>query len=578
MQLLYHVGNDEVLSEFVQGRYDQRAWFALRTQAERLALAKGFDRLLSLDELPITLYEHQRRAVLRVLRHMRGRAVLADEVGLGKTIEAGLILKEYMVRGLVRRVLILVPANLVAQWRHELEDKLGIEVHQAITRAHWTRFDRIVASLDRAKRPEHAACITAQPWDLVIVDEAHRLKDQASLGWQLVNSLQKKYILLLTATPVQNDLRELYNLITLLKPGQLHTYSTFKREFTVDRHSPRNLDVLRELLGDVMVRTARRDTLLRFPRREVRSLAVSMSDAERTFYTRLVELLRTNYMATPKAERNLLPYMLLLRQATSHPLASIRTLQAMYRRGTIRFIDAKVLEELRQLTGQLTPEKFRLMVRALKECDYHAVLFTAFKETMRRIVTYLQQRGARAVIPFHAGLDSAARSEAIERFRRERGVLVSTEAGSEGLNLQFCRTVINYDLPWNPLRLEQRIGRVHRIGQQDVVHVFNLVTAGTAESYILHLLDKKIDMFSKVIGELEGILVDLSVPFERRVAETVLEWSGEELERRMGEFGTELEEVARRYTRQRRIMESLFAAESDSVPIGAGGGENDGAK
>ena len=127
-----------------------------------------------------------------------------------------------------------------------------------------------------------------------------------------------------------------------------------------------------------------------------------------------------------------------------------------------------------------------------------------------------------AVIRFHAGLSSSARREALERFRQERAVLVSTEAGSEGLNLQFCRTVINYDLPWNPLRLEQRIGRVHRIGQTDPVRIYNLVTARTIESYILYLLNKKIDMFSKVIGELEGILINLAEPFEMRLAETFI--------------------------------------------------------
>lgn len=576
MQLLYHVGNDAVLNDFAQGRYDNRSWFSLRTRAERLALSKGFDRLLALDELPIELYEHQRRAVLRVLRHMRGRAVLADEVGLGKTIEAGLILKEYLLRGLVRRVLILVPANLVAQWRHELEAKLGIVVHQATTRSHWTRFERIVASLDRAKRPEHAACIAEVPWDLVIVDEAHRLKDHTSLGWQLVNRLQKKYILLLTATPVQNDMRELYNLITLLKPGQLHTYNTFKREFTEDRYSPRNLEVLRELLNDVMIRTARRDTLLRFPRREVRSFPVHMSGEEQTFYTQLLTILRNSYMATDKGERNLLPYILLLRQATSHPVGSARTLAAMHRRGTIQHIDSQELRVLCNLAHQVVPGKFVMTERALEECGHHAVLFTSFKESMRQLVAYLERKGVRGVIPFHAGLDPVARRAAIERFRDERAVLVSTEAGSEGLNLQFCRTVINYDLPWNPLRLEQRIGRVHRIGQTEPVQIYNLVCAGSAESYILYLLGKKIDMFSKVIGELEGILHNLSAPFDTRVAETLLEWSGEELERRMEQFGSELEEAARRYAQQRRVVDSLFDLGAGSGHGDTGGGEGTG--
>lgn len=573
MQLLYHVGDDDVLEDFLQGRYDTRPWFFLRVQAERLSLSKGFDRLLALDAIPVTPYDHQVRAVVKVLRHMRGRAVLADEVGLGKTIEAGLIMKEYLLRGLVRSALVLTPANLVAQWRQELEDKFGITLRQATARTDWTRYDLVISSLDRAKRPDHAASIAARAWDLVVVDEAHRLKDRASLAWQLVNRLQKKYILLLTATPVQNDLSELYNLITLLKPGQLHTYATFRREFTLDRHSPRNLDTLRELIDDVMVRTARRDTFLRFPPREIRSMAAPMSEAERAFYSALLSLLRKSFAATPKAQRNVLPYMLLLRQATSHPAGSIRTLRAMQRRGTIQHVESRALEKLHRLAGQVVPGKFRLTERALHECGHHAVVFTSFKETLHRLAEHLEDRGVPAVIRFHAGLSSSARREALERFRQERAVLVSTEAGSEGLNLQFCRTVINYDLPWNPLRLEQRIGRVHRIGQTDPVRIYNLVTARTIESYILYLLNKKIDMFSKVIGELEGILINLAEPFEMRLAETFLSWSGEALQHRLKEFGAELEEAARRFAHQRRIMDSLFGAASAPLTEVATGGE-----
>lgn len=577
-ELQYYVGNNKVLEQFSQRLYEPKAWFDLRLQAEQLTLTKGFDRLLSLEELPLHLYDHQRHAVLRVLRHMRGRALLADEVGLGKTIEAGVILREYLVRGLVHRVLILVPSTLVGQWREELAQKLGIRVHRVAGIGQWSRHEQVIASLDLAKRPEHAQQITAIPWDMVIVDEAHRLKSQTSVNWQFVNALHKKFILLLTATPVQNDLRELYNLITLLKPGQLHTYSRFKRDFTLDRHSPRNVHLLRELLDDVMVRTSRRETLMRFPRREVRSVSVPMSDEEHTFYSELVRRLRDSYLATPKSERNLLPYILLLRQATSHPIGSARTLRAMHRRGTLRNLDTQVVSGLAQLASDVVPGKFSVIQWALYETDLHAILFTAFKESMHQLVKRLRSTIDRPVLPFHAGMDPDARRDAIERFRLGKGVLVSTEAGSEGMNLQFCNTVINYDLPWNPLRLEQRIGRVHRIGQSECVRVYNLATEGTVESYILYLLDKKINMFSKVVGELEGILSNMSSSFDQRVAQTLFESSPDELSEQFERFGQELEQAAQLYEKQRGVMSTLFdLGQRAQAPGLVGGDGHDGA-
>ena len=189
---------------------------------------------------------------------MRGRAILADEVGLGKTIEALVILMEYFLRGLVRRALILTPASLVSQWRGEITSKFKLPVVEARSTQHWHQGPVVLASLDTAKRPQHAEIIGQVLWDLVIVDEAHHLKNKATINYRFVDGLNKKYLLLLTATPLQNDLGELYNLVTLLRPGQLATYSEFRRTFTFDRRSPRNLPELRRLLREVMVRTSRK--------------------------------------------------------------------------------------------------------------------------------------------------------------------------------------------------------------------------------------------------------------------------------------------------------------------------------
>src|SRR5690606_27130903 len=177
---------------------------------------------------------------------------------------------------------------------------------------------RLIASIDRAKREPFREIITRARWDLLIVDEAHRLKNRSTLNWKFVNGIQKKYLLLLTATPVQNDLRELYNLITLLKPGQLKTYSEFKRFYMLDKRSPKNTRELREALREVMVRTGRRESLIPFPPRRVESASIPLGPAEQDFYDEVLAVLRRAYQSAPRRERNLLPLMLVLREVCSH--------------------------------------------------------------------------------------------------------------------------------------------------------------------------------------------------------------------------------------------------------------------
>src|SRR3989449_7822819 len=217
-----------------------QAW-RLNGEAHRMSLVDGFDRLLAWPSLRgVGRYPHQERTCVRVLREMHGRAILADEVGLGKTIEAGLLLKEYAIRGLVHRALILTPASLTGQWREEMESKFELPFAVLRSVGDWERRPLLIASIDTAKRDPHRALAQRTLWDLVIVDEAHRLKNRLSVNWRFVAGLSKKYMLLLTATPVQNDMDELFNLVTLLKPGQLHTYDRFLERYVAspDRRGP----------------------------------------------------------------------------------------------------------------------------------------------------------------------------------------------------------------------------------------------------------------------------------------------------------------------------------------------------
>src|SRR5437667_4485386 len=236
-----------------------RAW-ALNGEAHRTSLIDGFDRLLAWPSLRgVVRYPHQERTCLRVLREMRGRAILADEVGLGKTIEAGLLLKEYAIRGLVRRALILTPASLTGQWREEMESKFELPFAVLRSVGDWERRPLLVASIDTAKRDPHRVWAQRTSWDLVIVDEAHRLKNRLSVNWRFVGGLSKKDMVALTATPVQHGMDERVNLVRLPNAVDMHTYDRFLERYVAspDRRVPMRVAELRGLLRDVMVRNRR---------------------------------------------------------------------------------------------------------------------------------------------------------------------------------------------------------------------------------------------------------------------------------------------------------------------------------
>src|SRR5438552_12583847 len=262
MQALWEIDEDSK-SSFLKGLGTPESsaeWFALRREVETIALNPGFDRLITLDCNTIKELPHQIDVSLRVLRRpMSGRAILADEVGLGKTIEAGIVLKELTVRGLARRVLILTPASLVEQWQAELDTKFFEQFETPTEPDDWHHVHRAIISYDRACGDLHAHAILQHRWDLVIVDEAHKVKNHMSERYKFLQKVDRNFILLLTATPLQNNLRELYNLITLLRPGQLGTWGQFRRQHVVrgDPRRARSPEALRELTSQVMIRTRR---------------------------------------------------------------------------------------------------------------------------------------------------------------------------------------------------------------------------------------------------------------------------------------------------------------------------------
>ncbi|MEZ4615859.1 MAG: DEAD/DEAH box helicase [Caldilineaceae bacterium] len=266
-----------------------------------MRLSRGFDQLVCLDEISVEHYEHQIETALTALRDM-GRALLADEVGLGKTIEAGIIMKELVLRGLVRSVLVLTPASLTEQWREELENKFHESFTVMESPSEWHAVQeaedgRWITSIDRAKRQQQSDALLAREYDLLVIDEAHKLKNRSTLAWQFVNQIRKRYVLLLTATPIQNDLMELYSLITILAPGQLGTVRAFRRHFLeqADARQPKNTKSLRRLLNDVMIRNRRSKVDIQFPRRQAAIYHLTLSDPEWQLYADVTDYIRRRF-------------------------------------------------------------------------------------------------------------------------------------------------------------------------------------------------------------------------------------------------------------------------------------------
>jgi SNF2 family DNA or RNA helicase len=547
--------------------------FALHLQGERISLSRGFDTLQALSAVrDVEHYDYQIRSCLRVLRHMRGRALLADEVGLGKTIEAGLILKELVMRGLVRRALVLVPVSLVSQWKQELEHKFGLPFKVFSRGDRWDEHPFILASLDTAKGVKNRAAIKEQNFDLLIVDEAHRLRNHLTQAWKFIESLSLKYLLLLTATPVQNDLRELYNLVTLLRPGTLGTYRAFRKQFMVrgDKRLPKNTRELARLLSEVMIRNTRSQTKLKFPKREILSVPLELSKDERLLYEGVSEFIYD--LATDRSETDFRQWhfllMILQKEIGSSSQAAAGTLRLCLK--THRFPDhQRRLRELVELAESVREHrKLEKLVEILEEQALRhkekVIVFTQFRRSLEFLASELKKRGIPSAV-FHGGLSPQMKDAAVESFRRKLPVLLSTESGGEGRNLQFSRIVVNYDLPWNPMRLEQRIGRVHRLGQDRDVLVYNLAARDTVESYVLWILQKKINMFELVIGEMEMVLGhwDHERAFENRVFE-IWARTREERERREAfeRLGDELLMARKRYEQIRSYDEEIFDAET----------------
>jgi len=557
-------------------------------EAQRIALVAQFDDLLCLPTLAgVQRLEYQVETARKILRRLNGRALLCDEVGLGKTIEAGMVIKELLLRGLARSVLVLAPAGLVGQWCSEMREKFGLEFDEwgSVRRAERAGIGPVlcVSSLALARHEHNSAAFQDITWDLVVVDEAHHLRRRTTRSWAFVNALRNRYLLLLSATPVHNDLMELYELVTLVKPGLLGTPSEFRRRFVADSNarSPRHDDQLRTLLTDVMVRNTRSHTDVALPQRFATTLVLEPDESEASAYRRASDYVHRVHPEASTMTRQWLRYLLGCAGSGPRALAAA----AARRLGTASLElgledsspdaeraaaapaamrDSSLLEQVAAAAAStVRSAKADRLLDLVARSDEPMIVFCRFRTTLSELSERLSEAGVVHLV-YHGGLSRRDKDTAIERFRNGARVLLSTESGGEGRNIQFCRTIVNYDLPWDPMLIEQRVGRVHRIGQTRDVFVFNLVLAGTVEEEMLRVLEEKIHLFELIVGEVDSILGHLEHGAD--FAEILLDlWAGgadaDERRARFDGFGRQLDAARTAYEEAKRAGDKLFADE-----------------
>jgi len=543
----------------------------------------------------VDLNPHQVEAAAFALASLpTGGAVLADEVGLGKTIEAGLVLAQLAAEGR-GRALVLVPASLRIQWRDELRDKFGIEsavvdgdAARALERqGQKNPFDAggvVIASHPFAAL--RAAEVERVPWDVAVIDEAHRLRNawrrDHKTGQALRKALRRCPKLLLTATPLQNDVMELLGLTAFIDDALLGNEEAFRLQYGTGELTDDRAADLRERLSHVVVRTLRRQVreYVKFTARRSMVEDFSPTLEEQDLYERVSDYLRredTFAIAPGRRALLVLVYRKILASSSFALAATLDRLAgsleaqlagaecAVAAQGELELAgvpgfpgfeeeaeawgcDAKdprprgaaavtamraELAELRtcaRIAGGIRGNaKGEALVRGVdraftvaRACGWpeKAVVFTEFRRTQDYLRQLLASKGYTVTCLSGDSGGPVRRQELVDEFRHRTQILLMTEAGAEGLNLQFCNLVVNYDLPWNPQRIEQRIGRCHRYGQsRDVLVVNFLNTRNAADARLYELLARKLALFDGVFGSSDEVLGALGegIDFERRV-------------------------------------------------------------
>lgn len=559
---------------------------------KRMELGKSPFHFLLPSESHIDPNPHQINAFCAAIDAMKtGGMVLADEVGLGKTIEAGLVLR-YMLESGAKKVLIVLPASLRKQWELELEDKFDLKsvILDRLTVEHdaedWHKelADRqsvriVITSYDYSSKLMKR--FPDVKWDFLIIDEAHNLRNlsgtkRAKRLYELSGGIPK---ILLTATPLQNSLMDLYGLISFIDPRIFGSEQVFRQRYIKDE----DYDDLKRELMPVLYRTLRKDVAdyMHFVKRICKTVDFELSRDEIELYERVNLFLKRDVLYSIPTSNRALIILVIRKLMASSSFALIDTFEVLKKRleklyeGTKSadaqegfdlfwsFVEDEIDEsgfeetenegtatqkayiqaELDEVNAIIdvakriqTNSKVTALRQALEICFSYqrdhgiaqkAVVFTESKRTQKYIAEELRKSGysEEDILLFNGGFDDAMSKEIyqawqaknygnanygrsveykhaiVDYFKENAKILICTDAGSEGLNLQFCNTVINYDLPWNPMKIEQRIGRCHRYGQQNDVVAINLLnTQNEADKRVYEILSEKFKLFEGVFG------------------------------------------------------------------------------
>ena len=600
--------------------------YGLRIQALYLQHAYRYDELAGLSNARIEPAFHQVMVALQVLSKTRPRMILADEVGLGKTIEAGMILKELRARRMIDRVLIVVPPSLQWQWRQELSSKFnedfevldGPIIRSRVRRGEnpWLRYDNVICSMNTARREDYASQIVEAGWDMVIFDEAHKVRRSrpsanrvsTTLAYRLADELKESVsgFLLLTATPMQLHPFELYSLIELVEPGLFESFEKYEvrqRELPVLTELTRNLQEWetidarerdrtraglrsivpggldsnlesadgRETAMNCLTPLAR--TLIRnrktevggFTERRPALVAVALTAEETELYEDVSNYIRDGYDLAQREDRKALGFVMVsyqkmlassssaIREALRKRIRKLRerieapdvgsrgdrlTEEEMENWEDPRELsivaeqhdhevgsdthgeiasEVALLEGLADRLGKVRDSKASRLLKTIQTeiaPGEKVLIFTQFLQTQSFLQKTLEINGYEVEI-FNGVMDQREKDEAARRFRDKSQILVATEAGGEGRNFQFAHIMFNYDLPWNPMKVEQRIGRLDRIGQREDVVIYNFACQGTIEERILEVLQKRIRLFEESVGPLDPILGEVEKEIRR---------------------------------------------------------------
>ncbi|TGK11523.1 DEAD/DEAH box helicase [Leptospira fletcheri] len=524
--------------------------------AFELKLTHAYDKLSALSNSRTRLLPHQIESTYVVVNSLKPRFILADEVGLGKTIEAALVMKELIFRRGYKKVLIVAPSPLLVQWQQELKNKFN-EDFEIVKRRNflasgeknWKNFKHVITSVDFIKNPKYAEEILKTKWDIVIFDEAHRLRrdyHKVTRAYLFAEKIAKKCecLLLLTATPFRGKLEELFYLVHLIDSNLLGPYNTFVNDYVIGGKTD-----LKEKISKVLLRR-RKVEVGGFTKRFAKTVKIELSPIERQFYDETTEYVRREYNLAMRTQNRAVGFVMIVFQklldSSVFALLSalskrkfmlenrLHHLKSIEKRledwdfdeteGVEDFVSdleesapadlANLRRELLSLNRLILlgkkikedrkSQKLKETIAKLKKEGHPKfIIFTQFRSTQDFLAASLSDY---KVTLFHGSLSADAKEDAITEFRKSSEILICTEAGGEGRNLQFANVLFNYDLPWSPLKIEQRIGRIHRFGQKDNVFIFNFASKETVAERVLEVLSNKIRLFEESIGNSDELL------------------------------------------------------------------------